>query len=61
MSKEWRVTVLFQMDPQSSWKKVHDKFFDSKEEAVSFKSQFDKNGYYRTFLYHYEPNWTLEE
>ena len=61
MVKEWRVIVLFQMDPQSSWEKVHDKFFDSKEEAVSFKSRFDKNGFCRTSLYHYEPSWTLEE
>lgn len=53
MFKEWRVVVLFQMDPQFFWEKVHDKFFDSKEEAVSFKSRFDKNGYCRTFLYHY--------
>lgn len=61
MFKEWRVAILFQMDPQSSWEKIHDKFFDSKEEAVSFKSQFDKNGYCKAFLYHYEPNWTLKE
>jgi hypothetical protein len=54
MFKEWRVVVLFQMDPQSFfWEKVHDKFFDLKEEAVSFKSRFDKNRYCRTFLYHY--------
>jgi hypothetical protein len=61
MFKEWRVTVLFQMDPQSSWEKVHDKFFDSKEDAEKFKAQYPDNGFRKAYLYHYEPSWTNVE
>lgn len=59
MNAEWRVIVLFQMDPCSKWETVKDKVFFTKEEAETFKSKWEKNTLTRTTLYHYEPCWVI--
>lgn len=61
MNNEYRVVVLFQADPQSKFEKVKDKFFSSREDAEKFKAQYPNNGFYTTYLYHYEPSWNIVE
>lgn len=61
MNNEYRVIVWFQADPQSKTEKVEDKVFSSLEDAKKFKAQYPNNGFYKAYLYHYEPRWTIME
>ncbi len=60
MTKEWRVDVWFQIDPQSKSIRTEQRFFKNKKKAKAFKDQF-KNGWSRAYMYHFEPSWTLIE
>lgn len=60
MTKEWRVDVWFQADPQSKSVRIKQKYFKTKKKAKAFKDQY-KSSWCNAYMYHFEPSWNLVE
>lgn len=61
MTKEWRVDVWFQADPQSKSVRIEQKYFKTKKKAKAFKDQCKESSWCNAYMYHFEPSWNLVE